>query len=141
MLAPPTSNIVNIYNELVKDMLYMNPDYVHQEALSGKNGINYRGKQNVVQSVGGTTDCKLWSETPHTDLLNPNSDLKSNYCRSPITLNRVKYPLDGPVCYDGTDWKSCDTPLETTEFDSLQPETANVKWYLHNNTPVLDGAK
>jgi hypothetical protein len=34
----------NIYDLLIKDLLHLNPDFVHKEAVSGKNDINYRGK-------------------------------------------------------------------------------------------------
>ena len=50
--------------------------------------------------------------------------------------------FDGPVCFANPNWYNC-IPLKITEFDSLERETVNIKWYLSENSPpsILVGAK
>jgi hypothetical protein len=52
------------------------------EAVSGKRGNGYRGKQNVSRSG---KKCTPWANSvTHTPKIYPKSGLESNFCRNPV---------------------------------------------------------
>lgn len=65
---------------------------IHQETLTGENNdMNYRGSAH--KTVSGRV-CQEWSsQTPHvhsyTELNNPESDLRSNFCRNPSDAESI----------------------------------------------------
>jgi hypothetical protein len=58
------------------------------EALTGKRGSEYRGKQNKSRSG---KKCTPWADSvTHTPSIYPNSGLESNFCRNPVPHEGAK---------------------------------------------------
>jgi hypothetical protein len=58
------------------------------EALTGKRGSEYRGKQNMSRSG---KKCTPWADSvTHTPKIYPKSGLESNFCRNPVPHEGAK---------------------------------------------------